>query len=60
MTVMILLLFQVVLGIITVLNSSPWSLAIFHQFTAILLWLAVVRGRFLAGYPIVTLVRSLK
>ena len=60
MTVMILLLFQVVLGIVTVLNSSPWSLAIFHQFTAILLWLAVVRGRFLAGYPIVTLVRSLK
>ena len=59
-TVMILLLFQVVLGIITVLNSSPWSLAIFHQFTAILLWLAVVRGRFLAGYPIVTLVRSSK
>ena len=60
MTVMVLLLFQVVLGIVTVLNSSPWSLAIFHQFTAILLWLAVVRGRFLAGYPIVTLVRSLK
>ena len=60
MTVMILLLFQVVLGIVTVLNSSPWSLAIFHQFTAILLWLAVVRGRFLAGYPIITLVRSLK
>ena len=53
----LLLVVQMVLGIITVMNSSPWNLAILHQFTAILLWLSVIRGRFLAGYPIVTSVR---
>ena len=53
----LLLVVQMVLGIITVMNSSPWNLAILHQFTAILLWLSVLRGRFLAGYPIVTSVR---
>ena len=52
-----LLLVQMILGIVTVMNSSPWNLAILHQFTAILLWLSVIRGRFLAGYPIATSVR---
>jgi cytochrome c oxidase assembly protein subunit 15 len=55
--VVLLLVVQMVLGIITVLNSSPWYLAILHQFTAVLLWLSVIRGRFLAGYPIATSVR---
>ena len=53
----LLLVVQMVLGIITVLNSSPWYLAILHQFTAVLLWLSVIRGRFLAGYPITTSLR---
>ena len=53
----LLLVVQMVLGVVTVMNSSPWNLAILHQFTAILLWLAVIRGRFLAGYPITTSVR---
>ena len=52
-----LLLVQMILGIVTVMNSSPWNLAILHQFTAILLWLSVIYGRFLAGYPIATSVR---
>lgn len=56
-TVGLLLILQMVLGVVTVMNSSPWSLAILHQFTAILLWLAVIHGRFLAGYPIATSVR---
>ena len=56
--VWLLISFQLILGIITVMNSSPWSLAIFHQFSAILLWLAVIRGRFLVGFPIVASVRS--
>ena len=55
--VVLLLVIQMVLGIITVLNSSPWYLAILHQFTAVLLWLSVIRGRFLAGYPIATSLR---
>ncbi|MGB0799518.1 MAG: COX15/CtaA family protein, partial [Planktomarina sp.] len=54
----ILLIVQMILGIVTVMNSSPWPLAILHQFTAILLWLAVMRGRFRAGYPIATSVRG--
>ncbi len=53
----LLLVVQMVLGVVTVMNSSPWNLAILHQFTAILLWLAVIHGRFLAGYPITTSVR---
>ena len=53
----LLLVVQMVLGVVTVMNSSPWNLAILHQFTAILLWLAVIQGRFLAGYPITTSVR---
>jgi cytochrome c oxidase assembly protein subunit 15 len=53
----LLLVVQMVLGVVTVMNSSPWNLAILHQFTAILLWVAVIRGRFLAGYPITTSVR---
>jgi cytochrome c oxidase assembly protein subunit 15 len=56
-TVGLLLILQMILGVVTVMNSSPWNLAILHQFTAILLWLAVIRGRFLAGYPVATPVR---
>ena len=53
----LLLVVQMGLGVVTVMNSSPWNLAILHQFTAILLWLSVIHGRFLAGYPITTSVR---
>src|SRR6056300_718826 len=57
-TVGLVLTVQMILGIVTVMHSSPWNLAILHQFTAVLLWLAVLRGRFLAGYPIATSVRG--
>lgn len=50
-TVGLLITALMLLGIATVMNSAPWHLAIAHQFTAILLWLAVIRGRFRAGYP---------
>lgn len=46
-----LLVAQMILGIITVMYSAPWYFAICHQALAILLWLAVLRGRFQAGYP---------
>jgi cytochrome c oxidase assembly protein subunit 15 len=46
-----LMLVQVVLGIVTVMNSAPWQLAILHQLTAVALWVAILRARFLAGYP---------
>jgi cytochrome c oxidase assembly protein subunit 15 len=46
-----LILVQVALGIVTVMNSAPWQLAILHQATAVALWVAILRARFLAGYP---------
>ncbi|WP_138465472.1 heme A synthase [Poseidonocella sp. HB161398] len=46
-----LLLWQLVLGITTVLHAAPLPLAIAHQFTAILLWIAIIRARFFAQYP---------
>jgi cytochrome c oxidase assembly protein subunit 15 len=59
-TVGLVLTVQMILGVVTVMHSSPWNLAILHQFTAVLLWLTVLRGRFLAGYPIATSVRGTK
>ena len=54
----LLILLQLILGVITVMNSSPWELAILHQFTAIILWLSVIRVRLLTGFPIATSVRN--
>ncbi|MGR3433399.1 MAG: heme A synthase [Shimia sp.] len=50
-TVGLLLTLQIVVGIVTVLLMAPLWIALLHQFLAVLLWLAVIRGRFLAGYP---------
>ena len=49
--VMGMLVLQMVLGIVTVMHSAPWSLAILHQLGGIALWVLVIRARFLAGYP---------
>ena len=49
---------QMVLGIITVLYSAPWQIAIVHQFGAVVLWVLVLRGRFLATYPLAQSVRG--
>ena len=54
----LLILLQLILGVITVMNSSPWELAILHQFTAIILWLSVIRVRLLTGFPIAISVRN--
>ena len=45
------MILQVALGIITVIYAAPWYFAIFHQLGAVLLWLAIIRARFLAGFP---------
>ncbi|MBK5925803.1 heme A synthase [Rhodobaculum claviforme] len=42
---------QVALGIATVIWGAPWHLAIAHQLTAVLLWVVILRARFLARYP---------
>ncbi len=49
-----LLTAQVALGIVTVVEGAPWPLAIAHQLLAIALWVAILRARFLARYPLVT------
>ncbi|MEO0936691.1 MAG: heme A synthase [Pseudomonadota bacterium] len=46
-----LLIAQIVLGIVTVLYAAPWHIAIVHQLLAVALWVAIIRARFLAGYP---------
>jgi len=49
---------QIVLGIVTVLYSAPLELAILHQIGAVILWALVLRGRFLARYPLAQSVRG--
>ncbi|GAA6192718.1 heme A synthase [Phaeobacter sp. NW0010-22] len=52
------LLLQVVLGIVTVLYSAQWQIAITHQLMAVILWALILRARFLSLYPIATSVRG--
>jgi len=49
---------QIVLGIMTVLYAAPWQLAIGHQFLAVVLWVLILRARFLARYPRTTSIRG--
>lgn len=51
---------QVVLGIVTVLQSAPLHLGLAHQFGAILLFTLIVRARHRALYPISTALRDQK
>jgi len=56
--IMAVMLLQMVIGIATVMYSAPWQIAIVHQFGAVVLWVLILRGRFLAGYPSFTSVRG--
>jgi len=49
---------QMVLGIMTVLYIAPWQLAIAHQFVAVVLWVLILRARFLCQYPRATSLRG--
>ena len=49
---------QVALGIVTVLYSAPVQIAIVHQVGAVVLWVLIIRGRFLAQYPLTQSVRG--
>ena len=42
---------QLVLGIATVIHAAPWQLAIAHQGLAIVLFVLIIRARFLAQFP---------
>ncbi len=49
---------QMLIGIVTVVNASPWHLAILHQFGAVVLIVLAVRARHRAKYPLAQSVRS--
>ena len=56
--VMAMMFVQMVLGIVTVMHSAPWNLAILHQLGAILLWVFCLQARFRTGYPVFAPLRS--
>lgn len=49
---------QIVLGIATVLYGASWQIAILHQFLAVVLWVLILRARFLSAYPIQSTIRE--
>ena len=49
--VMGMVLVQMALGVVTVMTGAPWWWAILHQAGAVLLFVLVIRARFLAGHP---------
>jgi cytochrome c oxidase assembly protein subunit 15 len=49
---------QMVVGIFTALYSAPVHIAIVHQFMAVLLWVAILRARYLARYPLTQSIRG--
>jgi heme a synthase len=53
-----MVLVQVLLGIFTALYSAPLHIAIVHQFGAVVLWVLILRARFLARYPLPQSVRG--
>lgn len=56
--VALMMLAQMVIGIVTVMNSAPVALALAHQLGAVVLIVLVVRARFVSIYPIPTSVRE--
>ena len=49
---------QVVVGIITVLYAAPVHIALVHQALAVILWVLILRARYLSAYPIATSLRG--
>ena len=54
----IALVAQVVMGIATVLYAAPWQVAIVHQLLAVVVWVLIIRARFLSQYPLAQSVRG--
>ncbi len=55
---MAMMVVQIAIGIMTVLYSAPLLLAILHQFGAVVLYVLILRARFLAQYPLSQSVRA--
>lgn len=58
LAVLCLLLVQAALGVVAVLTSAHLHVAITHQLGAILLWVLIIRARFLAQYPLAGSIRE--
>ncbi|NBD28857.1 MAG: heme A synthase [Alphaproteobacteria bacterium] len=43
---------QMLIGIATVLYSAPWQIAIVHQLVAVLVFVLILRARYLSRYPL--------
>ncbi|MEM9968186.1 MAG: heme A synthase [Pseudomonadota bacterium] len=56
--VLAVLALQIVIGITTVLYAAPVHIALVHQATAVVLWVLILRARFLSAYPIATSLRG--
>ncbi len=54
----IALVAQVMLGIFTVITGAPWQVAIVHQVLAVIVWVLILRARFLSGYPVAQSIRG--
>jgi len=48
------MMLQIVLGIFTVIYGAPWQVAIVHQLMAVVLFVLILRARFLSAYPVAT------
>ncbi|VAV89928.1 Heme A synthase, cytochrome oxidase biogenesis protein Cox15-CtaA [hydrothermal vent metagenome] len=49
---------QVLLGIVTVIYGAPWQVAILHQLLAVVVWVLILRARFLSQYPLAQSLRE--
>jgi heme a synthase len=49
---------QIVVGIVTVMNAAPVHIALTHQALAVVLWVLILRARFLSAYPVATSLRE--
>lgn len=49
---------QVALGIATVVLVAPLHVAILHQLLAVIVWVLILRARFLSQYPILSSIRE--
>lgn len=54
------LLVQLTLGVVTVMHGAPLALGLAHQLGAVVLWVLILRARFLARYPFVQSIRGSK
>lgn len=54
----IVLIGQIALGIATVMSSAAWPLAITHQIVGVVLWVLILKARFVAQYPYAQSIRG--